>query len=139
MGLVGEKRAGWPGEVAVLVCREPATWEEMAGALVAKETMEGMAEAPGDWLAAVVLVEAPGALAMLAVTGGWLEWEIPWDFREGTDRGWQGCLVGRRSWVERPIWRRLLGVNYPGSSLTSSGRGNVPSGWLHLMIRNLEK
>lgn len=68
---------------------------------------------------------------------------MPWDFREATDRGWRDCLVGRRPWVEIPIWRRLLGArllgeNYPGSSLASSGRANVPSGWLHLMIRNWE-
>lgn len=49
----------------------------------------------------MAMVEAPGAQAMLAVTGGQLEWAMPWDFRE---------------------------ARYPDSSLASSGRVNVPFG-----------
>lgn len=68
MALVDEGPGGWPGAAEALAYLEQVTSEAMAevtvGTLVLMERM-------------VAMLEAPGAQAMLAVTGGQLEWAMP--------------------------------------------------------------
>lgn len=76
VGRWGAGRMAWGGGGAGL--SGAGYMGEMAEALVAAETMEGMAEAPGDWLAAVVLVETPGGQVIQVLTEGPLDGGCPW-------------------------------------------------------------
>lgn len=64
MALVGEGPAGWPEAAEALAYLEQAASEAMAEATTATLGSEERM---------VAMVEAPGAQAMLAVTGGQLE------------------------------------------------------------------
>lgn len=63
---------------------EPLAYPEREAS---EEMAEVMVATLGSEERMVAMVEAPGAREMLAVTGGQLEWGIPWGFREATDRG----------------------------------------------------